>query len=61
MFDAMQGRRHAASAISPARSTAIAQDMRLPRRRSQELREYAADVVRGVAVGVVPRLLLLGA
>jgi hypothetical protein len=54
----MQGRSQSASATTPASSVAIAQDMRLPRKRSQELRDYAAGGTRAAGFGVVLRLLL---
>jgi len=54
----MQGRSQSASANGRASNAAIAQNMRLPRKRSQALRECAAGVMTAVAFGLVPRLLL---
>ena len=58
MHGAVQERSQSTSSHGPARNAAIAQNMRLPRKRSQALRECAAGVMTAVAFGLVPRLLL---
>jgi len=58
MHGAVQWRGQSAFANGPARNAAIAQNMRLPWKRSQALRECAAGVMTAVAFGLVPRLLL---